>query len=403
MSVGMQSRRKFIGRVATGIAGTIAGPGVLGANERIRLGLIGAGERGTQLLREAQACPNVEIAGAADIYTTRLEAVQAAAPGIRTHQDYRRLLEDRSIDAVIVATPQHLHAEQFIAAIEAGKHVFQEKTLAFTVEQARRMRGALERAGRRTVQVGHQCCSSGQVQDAAAFLNSGHVGRITAIHARMFRNTPHGKPQWSRPVYPDMTPENIAWKAFLGDAPEREFDPHRFVNWRFYWDYSGGNVHENLCHQLAFWYKVLGLTIPEAVTMTGGLYLWKDGREVPDTMSVAMQHAEELLFTWESGFGNNHPGTGEEVLGTDGTIARSQQIRYFPQKVNRPGAQEMMGATRTPHAAHMADFLDAIRTGKEPNCPFEIGYRVSITARMAVESYRRGRTVRWDAAREEIV
>ncbi len=399
----MQSRRKFIGRVATGIAGTFAGPGVLGANERIRVGIIGAGERGTQLLREVLACPNTAIAAAADVYTKRLEAVQAVVPGIRTHLDYRQLLDDKSIDAVIVATPQHLHAEHFIASIDAGKHVFQEKTMAFTVEQARKMRAALQRAGRRAVQVGHQACSSGQVQDAVTFLNTGHVGRITAIHARMFRNTPHGKPQWSRPVHPDMTPENIAWKVFLGEAPAREFDPHRYANWRFFWDYSGGNVYENLCHQLAFWYKVLGLEIPEAVTMTGGVYLWKDGREVPDTMNVAMQHAEELLFTWESGFGNNYPGTSEDVLGTDGTIARGQQIRYFPQKVNRPDGQEMMGATRTAHAAHMADFLESVRSGREPNCPFELGYRVSVAARMAVESYRQGRTVRWDAAREEIV
>lgn len=398
----MQSRRRFIGKVASGLAGTFA-PGVLGANSRIRLGIIGPGDRGTQLVREALACPNTEVAAAADVYTKRLEAIQAIVPGIRTHLDYRYLLEDRSIDAVIIATPQHLHAEHFVASLDAGKHVYLEKTMAFTVEHARRMRAALERAGRRTVQVGHQSCSSGHVQDAIAFLNTGHVGRITAIHTHMYRNTPHGKPQWSRPVYPDMTPENIMWKAFLGEAPQREFDANRYVNWRYFWDYSGGNVFENMCHQLAFWYKVLDLGIPEAVTMTGGVYLWKDGREVPDTMSVSMQHPEEILFTWESGFGNNYLGNTEDVLGTDGTISRGQQIRYFPQKVNRPDGQEMMGATRTPPRAHMANFLDAIRTGKETNCPFELGFRVSIASRMAVESYRQGRTVRWDAAREEIV
>jgi predicted dehydrogenase len=200
-----------------------------------------------------------------------------------------------------------------------------------------------------------------------------------------------------------MTPENILWSSFLGEAPTRDFDANRYLNWRFFWDYSGGNVYENLCHQLSFWYKVMNLQIPRAATMTGGIYLWKDGREVPDTMNVAFEHAEEILFSWDSGFGNSHPGSGEEVLGTDGTISRGQQIRYTPQKVNRPDGTEIAGATRTAPNAHMQNFLDCIQNGSEPNCPLEAGFRVSIACRMAVESYRQGRTVRWDPVREEIV
>jgi predicted dehydrogenase len=219
----------------------------------------------------------------------------------------------------------------------------------------------------------------------------------------MFRNTPHGKPQWARPVYPDMTPENILWKSFLGGAPEREFDAERYINWRYFWDYSGGNVYENMCHQIAFWYKVMGMQIPQAVNMTGGIYLWKDGREVPDTMSVSMVHPEEILFTWDSGFGNNQLGSTEDVLGTDGTISKGQQIRYLPQKVNRPDGVEALGQTPTQPRAHMQNFLDCVRSGKETNCPFEVGYRVSIACRMAVESYRTGRTLKWDPKKEEIV
>jgi predicted dehydrogenase len=219
----------------------------------------------------------------------------------------------------------------------------------------------------------------------------------------MYRNTPHGKPQWARPLYPDATPENILWKSFLGEAPDRPFDADRFINWRFFWDYSGGNFYENMCHQLAFWYKVLNLRIPEAVTATGGVYLWKDGREVPDTMNVSMQHPEELLFSWDSGFGNSELGSGEYVLGTDGTLQRGNQLRYVPQKVNRPGGTEMIGQTRREPSAHMQDFLNAIRGSQETACPVELGYRVSVACRMAVESYRLQRTMRWDASREEIV
>src|SRR5258706_12643412 len=260
----MQSRRNFIGRVATGIAGTLATSNVLGANGRIRLGIIGPGARGSEILREALTCPNVECVGAADVYTRRLEEAKQIAPGAKTYLDYRHLLDDKSVDAVLIATPQHLHCEHFVASLDAGKHVYQEKTMAFTVNHAKKMRAAAEHAKGRAVQVGHQWTSSGQVPDALSFLRPELMGNITAIEAHMFRNTAHGKPQWARPVYPDMTPENIVWKSFLGEAPQRPFDANRYINWRLFWDYSGGNVYENMCHQLAFWYKTMDLKIPKS-------------------------------------------------------------------------------------------------------------------------------------------
>ena len=401
----MQSRRNFIGRVASGLAGTLAASNVLGASERIRVGIIGPGARGTEILRQALACPNVECIGAADVYTRRLEDVKRVAPDTKTYLDYRRLLEDKDIDAVLIATPQHLHAECFTAALDAGKHVYQEKTMAFSVEHAKRMRAAYQHSGKgRVVQIGHQWTSTGQLTDALAFLKPELMGKITMVHAHMYRNTPHGKPQWTNPIYPDMTPENIVWKAFLGEAPQRSFDANRYANWRFFWDYSGGNVYENMCHQIAFWYKAMGLGIPKSATMTGGLYLWKDGREVPDTMNVSMEH-DEMLFTWDSGFGNERLGVTEEVLGDNGTISHTMQgIHYAPEKKTRPDGNEMNGMARSDPKAHMQNFLDAVRdSGTQPNCPFELGFRVSIACRMAVESYRLQRTVHWDAAREEIV
>lgn len=400
----MSSRRSFLGTVASGLATTIAAPGaVLGANDRIRLGIIGAGDRGIQLVREAVSLPGVEMAAFSDIYNRRLENAKKIIPTASTYYDHRRLLDDKTIDAVLIATPQHLHCEHFTAALDAGKHVYQEKTMAFTVDHAKRMRAAFQKAGKRVVQIGHQACTSGHVADAAAFASDGKVGRITALHMHMYRNTPHGKPQWSRPVYPDVTPENVLWNSFEGEAPKHPFDANRYVNWRFYWDYSGGNFYENMCHQVAFWYKVLNLQVPGSVTTTGGIYLWKDGREVPDTMSVAMVQPEEMLVTWGSGFGNNSLGSTEDLLGTDGTISRGQQIRYTPQKVNRPDGTELVGQSRTTPAGHMQNFLDSIRGKATPNCPFELGYRVSIACRMAVDSYRLGRPVAWDAQKEEIV
>src|SRR6266851_2280648 len=276
-----------------------------------------AGARGMSLVQQAIACPNTEFVAFADIYTKRLEAALKSAPAAKTYLDYRYLLDDKSIDAVLIATPQHLHCEHFVAAMDAGKHVYQEKTMAFNPDHAKRMRAAYQKTGKRTVQIGHQSCSSGQVVDAQQMATPANLGKISAIEMHMFRNTPHGKPQWARPVYPDMTPENILWNSFLGEAPKRDFDANRYVNWRFFWDYSGGNVYENMCHQVAFWYKVLNLQIPKSVTMTGGVYIWKDGREVPDTMNVSMEQPERMLFSWLSGFGNSSPSMTEQVLGDE--------------------------------------------------------------------------------------
>jgi len=401
----MNSRREFVASVA-GLAGSMAAPSsVRGANDRIRLGAIGPGAQGTVDIRAALKCPNTELVGFADVFTKRLEDAKKLAPAAKTYLDYRYLLEDKSIDAVIIATPQHLHAEHFVAALDAGKHVYQEKTMAFTVEHAKKMRAAYQRAGKRTVQIGHQATSGSSIQEAIAYMKSGNVGKVTEVHAHMYRNTPHDKPQWTRPVIPEMTSENIVWRSFLGEAPERTFDANRYINWRFFWDYSGGNYYENMCHQLATWYKILNLRIPKAVTSTGGVFLWKDGREVPDTMCTSMEHPEELLFNWTSGFGNSELSSDVDVLGTDGTIMSGRGMRYVPQKVNRPDAVEVIAqkpAPGDPYQVHMQNFLDCVRSGNEPNCPFDLGFRVSIACRMAVDSYRQRRTLTWDPAKEQI-
>jgi predicted dehydrogenase len=393
----MDSRRNFVGKVAYGLAGTLAaGPSrVLGANERVRVGIIGAGDRGMELANHLRACSNAEIVAFADIYSKHRERVGA------TYSDYRDLLASKDVDAVVLATPQHLHASQFQDALGAGKHVYLEKTAAFTVAQAKQMRSAY-RAATQVVQIGHQACSTGHVADVEQFLSDPQrLGKITAIAMQMHRNTPSGKAQWARPAMftPELQESNIEWAAF--DA--RGFDANRFVHWRYFWDYSGGTVFEHMSQQLSFWYKTLGLQIPVSASMEGGIYLWKDGREVPDTVSVTLQQPEEMMISWVSGLGNNQLGVSEDVLGTNGSISRASQVKYTPQKMNRPEAKEMIGRNAHTPQAHMQNFIDAIRLGSEPSCPFELGYRVSIACRMAVESYLQGRTLRWDARREEIV
>jgi predicted dehydrogenase len=403
----MESRRNFIGSVA-GIAGGLAASRVMGANERIGVGMIGPGMRGTQLLGHFVKEPNAEMVAFADVYPARLEAARKVAPAAKAYKDYRALLDDKTVEAVVISTPQHLHCQHFVAAMQARKHIYQEKTMAFSVEHARKMRAARLAGPKQVVQIGHQDCSSGHNQDVRGILAQDIMGKITEIHAHMYRNTRHDQPQWTRPIPPDVTAENVDWKSFLGEAPRTPFDPNRFINWRFFWDYSGGNYYENMCHQLAFWYKILDLQIPVKVASTGGIFLWKDGREVPDTMDALMVH-EDMMYTWDSGFGNSQLETTEDVLGTDGTISRSEvEVVYRPQRVNRRGAAEirgenvLRGGQGPVDALHVRNFLECVASGKEPNCPFEIGFRVSIACRMAVDAYRYDRVLKWDPHKEEI-
>ena len=411
----MSTRRAFMQKALSGSAalaayGLFPSSRVLGANDRIRIGLIGAGGRGTQIFKAALKCPNVEGVAAADVYTRRLDELKASIPAIQTYRDFRNLLDDKSIDAVLIATPQHLHALSFVPAIQAGKDIYQEKTMALNSDHAKRMRKALEGSGR-VVQVGIQFTSSPAVEQVREYLKPEHIGMITQLHTFHYRNAPYGG--WKRPVPADCDLQHVDWKAFEGEAKEHPFDPNRLINWRFFWDYSGGNVFENMTHQVGFWYKLLDLKIPQKATMVGANYISPD-MQVPDTMDVAMIQREKILFTWNSMFGNNLMGAGyDEVLGNKGTILRDENfnVRFVPQekKAVAPGLGEAPG--KAPDIVgmsdisvlHMQNFFDCVRSRKEPNCPFELGFRSAVACRMAVESYRQGRTVSWDEQKEEIV
>jgi predicted dehydrogenase len=413
----MPTRREFVGNVLAGAAalavtGTVASRRVLGASDRIRIGLIGAGGRGQEIFKSALQCPNTEAVAVADVYTRRLDEVKKFAPQVKTHQDFRKLLDDKSIEAVLIATPQHQHALNFVPAIQAGKDIYQEKTMAFNPDHAKRMRGAFHGSDR-VVQVGIQSTSSDAVERVHEYLTPERMGTITAIHTHHFRNAPYGG--WKRAIPGDCDPQHVDWPGFEGEAKPYPFDPNRVINWRFYWDYDGGNVYENMVHQVGFWYKLMDLKIPTSVTMTGANYLCPE-MECPDTMDVSMSQPEQLLFTWNSMFGNRYFGEGDDVvLGNKGTILRDDhdQIRYEPQDKPRSAkSAEPEGAAKKSAdivsgddatLAHMQNFFDCMRSRKEPNCPFEIGFRSAIACYMAITSYREKRTVRWNEKNEEVV
>ncbi len=385
---------------------------VFGANDRIRFGLIGCGDRGQENLHAALTCANVECVALADVYTRRLDEAQSIVPRAKPYRDFRRMLDDKTVDAVVIVTPQHLHALNFVPAIQAGKDIYQEKTMAFNTDHARRMRRALQGSDR-VVQVGIQSVSAGVFGMVKALITPEKMGDITAIHTHMYRNAPYGG--WKRPIPADCDLQHVDWKAFQGEALPHEWDPNRYVNWRFFWDYDGSNVFENMVHQVGFWYKLLDLKIPRGVMMNGGNYLSPD-MEMPDTIDVSMDQPENLLFTWNSGFGNRHYNAEDDfLLGTKGTVFRGRyRAEYIPDGQHPRRSGEIPAASPEASARdivrrsdgtneHFQNFFDCMRSRKEPNCSFELGYRSAIACQMAIRSYHEGRKMRWDAEREEIV
>src|SRR5215467_6428124 len=406
-------RRDFIKGAAMGTAALMIQPSrVLGANNRVRVGFIGFGGRAQELVKQLLALPNAEFAAVADIYTRRLEEARQLSPSLRSFDDHRRLLDMKDIDAVIVASPLHMHCRHFVDAVAAGKDLYSEKTMTWSIAEAEKCLAAAK-ASDRIVQVGLQHESSGALADARKWIADGIVGQVTHVQSWMSRNTPHGKGQWVRPIPRDCNAQNVNWKAFLNGRPDRAFDPHKFINWRLFWEFSGGNVTENMVHQIAWIISALSLDLPTAAYMSGGVFSEPDGREVPDTIAITLDYPQNVVVTWQSTFSNSHFGLGERFLGSDGTIEHiagetdmvtgrsASSIRYYPERINRPGGAAITG--NAPDENHMLNFIDCIRTRKQPNAPVEIGYRSAVAAHMANIAYRGKQRVTLEMAKTQTV
>src|ERR1700739_2112558 len=280
-----QTRRTFLKQAAIGAA-VLAYPSsaVLGANDRVRGGMMGVGARGNDFLRQVRSLENVELVAMADIYSRRRDQAKSKVPGIQTFDDYRRLLDMKDIDGVIVASPLHLHARPFVHTRSAGKDLYAEKTMTWSIPEADKCLASAKSSGR-VVQIGLQHESSGSLVDAKQWIKDGWVGKVTQVESWMSRNTQHGKGQWVRPVPSDCTAQNVDWSAFLNGRPDRPFDPYKLINWRLFWEFSGGNCAENMVHQIAWIMGALDLPEPSAAYMSGGVFSEKDGREGPDTMA----------------------------------------------------------------------------------------------------------------------
>jgi predicted dehydrogenase len=337
----------------------------------------------------------------ADIYSRRRDMAKQVVPNATMYDDPMKLLDSKEVDAVINATPLHLHKKYFVATLAAGKDLYSEKTMTWDIPEAVECRKAAA-ASKQVVQIGLQHESSGELKDALRWIKAGKVGKVCSVDAWMSRNTPIGKGQWVRPVPSDCDPDHVNWKLFLDGRKEPKFDGFKYINWRLFWEFSGGNVTENMVHQISWIITALDLDLPVAASMTGGVFSVKDQRQVPDTIMASLEYPD-MLVNWQSTFSNSRYGLGEHILGDKGTIqhvsgsndmvsGRSQSsITYMPEKINNPdGSAEKGESTDTDH---MANWFECIRDRKQPNASVEIGYKSAIAAHMSNLAYREKRRI----------
>jgi len=412
------TRREFLADsskllAATGIAGLVPATASVSAaatptrsdNDTIVLGLIGTRGQGMADLRQALKQPGVRCGALCDVDAAVLtersadvEKIQGKAPVI--YKDFRRLLDDKDIDAVIIGTPDHWHCYQMIAACEAGKDVYVEKPLANSIRECDLMVAAA-RKYKKVVQVGQQQRSGDHWQSAMRYIKSGELGdlRKTLVWA----NFNYGAGQ---PKVPDSpVPPGVDFDMWLGPAPARSFNKARFHgSWRMFWDYGGGLMTDWGVHlmDMALWAKDV-TALPLAVDASGGNHAFPDrAHETFDTLSVTYQLPDHNI-TWEhtagietGPWGRNY---GLAFVGNNATLVIDRSSwDLFPEssggKFSVPALPRQMGTDS--HEAHLKNWIDCLRNRKEPNCPIETGRLAAIHTHMGNIALRTKSRLEWD-------
>lgn len=428
-------RRRFLAAapIVYNIAAAPASPLKAAAtpNSAVNLGFIGVGIRGTQLFREFQAMPNVNLVAAADLYNGCLERVKEETEGkIKTAKDYRTILDNKDVDAVVIATPDHHHHRMTLDALAAGKHVYIEKPMAWSIEQCRDIVAASEKRPKQILAVGSSAKTSAQTAAARDIIKSGILGKVNQIRMENHRNSPEGA--WIYPVPPDASPDTIDWQRFIGNSPKKAFDANIFFRWRCWWEYSGGVATDLFVHLLTGLHEFMGVDAPKSVVSQGGIYRWNDGRTVPDLMQSVFDYGG-FLAEMHVNLGNLR-GSGQSTLihGSEGTLSfegrrrlvvypepvrddvqsygtmqwpKAARAKYFESKgYTAEGRPKNPPAPPKPakeitweqKAGHTELFILAVRdSGPSPENAFA-GYAAAGSAHLANLAFRRGRRMSWD-------
>lgn len=373
---------------------------LLGANDRIGLGVIGTGDRGRFVMSQFQQTTEVDVVAVCDVYGEQLDRAKQKAPSARSFNDHRKLLEMKEVDIALVATPDHWHAAITLDALEAGKDVYVEKPLTLRIEEG----PAIVRAARvhgRICQVGMQQRSGKHYLEAKAeYVDKGRLGRVTLARTWWHGNAYHLR---RAPDYLQKQPSNLDWARFLGPVKWREYDPQQYWNWRAYLDFGGGQVTDLFTHWIDVVHMFLGKDIPTAAVAAGGVYHYKDGRTAPDTINVLLEYGEDFTATFEATLVPGIRGAAVEICGTEGRLWIDRG-RYEFHPAGR-GAQPVIVKAEDPDMtlAHVKNFLDCVRSRRLPNGDVLIGHRSAQASHLGNIAYVEKRRIKFDPVREEIL
>src|SRR5262245_47550739 len=311
----------------------VAASGIAGraANDRIQAGFVGCGARAHELIQALMKVQGAAITGVADAYKGRVDrALDRIGSSAKVYKNYKDMLADKSIDAVVIVTPDHWHRTMVIDAVNAGKDVYCEKPLTFRSSEGPEIIAAAKK-NNRIVQVGSQIVSGDTAQKAREMIRSGKLGKVTMIRAAYNRNTASGA--WIYPIPPDASPETVNWEMFLGPAPKKPYSNERFFRWRCYKDYSGGIATDLFVHLCTTIHYLMDARMPSRAVAMGQLYRWKESREVPDTLNGLLEYPEGFAVNLSSTFNNQTQSeTGFQFLGTEGTITLGGGLSFYPER-----------------------------------------------------------------------
>ena len=419
-------RRQFLRETscAAGAVGVTAlAPSLLAAprpNETIGVGCIGLGTRGGDLIKAVVGMPGVKVTAVCDVYGPHRQKGmdRSGNPEVRSYIDYRELLADPRVDAVVIAAPDHWHCAMVLDAVKAGKDIYCEKGFARTLEEAKAMRAALK-ASPVVFQLGHQARQSTAAAQAKALIAQGALGPITLVRTGRFMSSEPAHPmwrwygyysQWERPD-PAQVVKEVNWDLWLGPAPKIPWNERHFWHWRCYWAYGTGQAGDLLSHELDFVQYVLGHGIPDTCYCAGLNALLQDDREVPDTWAATYQFDKLGRTVTFTGSMNTNVGQPVEICGKQATLrfdAIAHDVSSFeivPEGyADKKGLPSGYDRARTPpQPNHMLDWIQCMRSRCTPKCSTDEAFIETATFLMSVESHHRRRAVRWDPTAEAIV
>ena len=407
------TRRTFLAASAA-TAGSLAfgvpAVNARGASEKLNIGLIGSGNRGRAIITEC-AKNGHNVVALADVAQFRLDAVSdslvkggGAKPA--TYADYRKLLEHKGLDAVVIATPDHHHKDCLLAAMAAGMHAYCEKPLSHSIPEGLEMIKAV-RDAKRIVQVGNQRHSGPHWERCREVIQSPDFGDLVWVKVWDCRNWIKRDPFAPPKTFDEAQIKGLDWEAFLGKAPKRAFDPVRYWSWRWYWDYAGGLMTDIGAHQLDIVQWLGGVDAPKSVVANGGVYHFKHW-ETPDMIHGVWDYGK-FAATFAVEFVNGYDGVGATFYGTKMTLHADAEggtgVRVY-DTIDKPKPDQkpkMQWATKNETPEHVKNWLDAVKDNKDPSSPIELGHKVITAAHLANMAYRTGKKIVWDAEKQQVV